>query len=193
MVSDETIFPEAEADVNAPAGAQALRLDDFLPYRLSLASNLVSEAIARAYARLFGLSIPEWRLVAVLAETNGSTQRDVVLRTRMDKVTVSRAALALVDRGLVRRLEHQNDRRSRVLILSSAGRALHADVAPQALRLEALLFRGFDEVELARFRASLLQLEAAASEVLATPTARTDGRARSMRAHRPNTPSPPPR
>ncbi len=165
MVSDETVLADPSADVNAPP---TLRLADFLPYRLSLASNLVSEAIARAYARLFGLSIPEWRLVAVLAETNGGTQRDVVLRTRMDKVTVSRAAAALVGRGLVRRLEPGADRRSRLLILSSAGRALYADVAPQALRLEALLFRGFDAEALARFRASLLQLEAAASEVLAT-------------------------
>ena len=171
MVSDETTIGEGAADVNARVGRRALRLGDFLPYRLSLASNLVSEAIARAYARLFGLSIPEWRLIAVLAETNGSTQQEVVQRTRMDKVTVSRAAVSLVGRGLVRRLQHASDRRSRVLILSSAGRALYADVAPQALRLEARLFQGFGEEELAHFKASLLRLEGAASEILSAEEA----------------------
>ena len=80
-----------------------LKLDDFLPYRLSIASNRVSGAIATAYEALFGLRIPEWRLVAVLAEGVDMTQREIGHVTQMDKVTVSRAAIALVDRGLVAR------------------------------------------------------------------------------------------
>lgn len=172
MVSDETICGPGAADVNG-AGAAArevdsgLRLEAFLPYRLSIASNLVSETIARAYARLFGLSIPQWRLVAVLAETGGRTQQALVQRTRMDKVTVSRAAAALVERGLVRRLDTEADRRSRLLVLSSAGRALHAEVAPEALKLETRLFGGFSQGELARFRDALARLESAAADLLA--------------------------
>ena len=72
-----------------------LLLDDFIPFRLSFTSNLVSDTIARSYESLFGLSIPEWRLVAVIAETGGITQAEIGHRTRMDKVTVSRAAIAL--------------------------------------------------------------------------------------------------
>lgn len=171
MVSDETICGPIGSDVNAPDAQTAvdggLLLDAFLPYRLSIASNLVSETIARAYARLFGLSIPQWRLVAVLAETGGATQQALVQRTRMDKVTVSRAAAALVNRELVRRLDTQKDRRSRLLVLSSAGKSLHADVAPQALRLETQLFRGFAREELARFSDALARVEAAAADLLA--------------------------
>ena len=70
-----------------------LRLDEFLPYRLSFTSNLVSETIARAYQALFGLTIPEWRLVAVIAEHDGISQQAIGLRTRMDKVTFTRAEL----------------------------------------------------------------------------------------------------
>lgn len=80
-----------------------LKLDEFLPYRLSIASNRVSSAIATAYQSLFGLRIPEWRLIAVIAESDGLTQQALGVATRMDKVTVSRAAIALVDRGLVQR------------------------------------------------------------------------------------------
>jgi DNA-binding MarR family transcriptional regulator len=79
--------------------AKRLALDDFIPYRLSVTSNLVSDSIARTYESLFGLTIPEWRLVAVIAETGGVTQQAIGAKTLMDKVTVSRAAIALVDRG----------------------------------------------------------------------------------------------
>ncbi|MGC7532760.1 MarR family winged helix-turn-helix transcriptional regulator, partial [Pandoraea pneumonica] len=75
----------------------------FLPYRLSITSNLVSDRIAHAYESMFGLTIPEWRLVAVIAEVDAITQAEIGERTRMDKVTVSRAAIALVGRGLLER------------------------------------------------------------------------------------------
>lgn len=45
-----------------------LRLDDYLPYRLSVAANAVSRLIARGYQQRFAPSVPQWRLTAVLAE-----------------------------------------------------------------------------------------------------------------------------
>ena len=95
-----------------------LILDEFIPYRLSVTSNLVSDAIARSYEALFGLTIPEWRLVAVVAERDGITQQAIGATTRMDKVTVSRAAIALVDRGLLARAANPDDRRSHLLRLT---------------------------------------------------------------------------
>ena len=139
-----------------------LRLDAFLPYRLSFTSNLVSEAIARAYESLFGLKIPEWRLVAVIAEHAGITQQAIGLRTRMDKVTVSRAAIALTDRGLISRRPNPEDRRSHGLVLTAAGRRLYADVVPKALELEARVFGGFTAAELEVFTAMLRRIDAAA-------------------------------
>jgi len=52
-----------------------LLLENFLPYRLSVLTNLVSSAIAGAYRERFGLSIPEWRVVAVLANSPTSPPR----------------------------------------------------------------------------------------------------------------------
>ncbi|MGL4312535.1 MAG: MarR family winged helix-turn-helix transcriptional regulator, partial [Sphingomonas sp.] len=112
-----------------------LQLDQFLPYRLSIASNRASAAVATAYQALFGLKIPEWRLIAVIAEGEGLTQQALGARTQMDKVTVSRAAIALVERGLVERRANPADQRSHLLTLSRAGRALYDDVAPKALEL----------------------------------------------------------
>lgn len=142
--------------------AARLRLDRFLPYRLSIASNLVSDRIARAYQALFGLTIPEWRLVAVLAEEESITPMALGERTRMDKVTVSRAATALLSRGLLVRTPHVKDGRSHFLDLSPAGRELYARVAPEALKLERQLLAGFSPEEVATFTAMLRRLEQAA-------------------------------
>lgn len=141
----------------------ALKLDQFLPYRLSIASNRVSAAIASAYQALFGLRIAEWRLIAVLAEGAGATPQALGAATRMDKVTVSRAAAALVERGLVERRPNPDDQRSHVLTLTATGRTLYDEVAPKALELEARLFSGFSHEERATFRALLDRLEASAA------------------------------
>jgi len=140
-----------------------LKLDQFLPYRLSIVSNRVSAAVASTYQALFGLKIPEWRLVAIIAETEGATQQALGLATRMDKVTVSRAAATLVERGLVERRPNATDQRSHLLSLTDAGRTLYENVAPKALELEAQVFAGFTKAEIASFRAMLDRLETSAA------------------------------
>ena len=129
-----------------------LQLDDFLPFRLSYTSNLVSERIARSYEALFGLKIPEWRLIAVIAEGQGNTQQEIGARTRMDKVTVSRAAIALFERGLITRAPNPADGRSHLLTLTPAGHTLYAQIAPKALELEAAIFGQFSSEELAALK-----------------------------------------
>ena len=136
-----------------------LQLDSFVPYRLSVTSNLVSGTIARAYEALFGLRIPEWRLIAVIAENDGITQAGIGARTRMDKVTVSRAAASLSGRGLVSRTAHPGDGRSHRWHLTARGRALYGEVAPKALELEARIFGSFDRAELAAFMAMLRRID----------------------------------
>lgn len=136
-----------------------LVLDDFIPFRLSFTSNLVSDTIARTYQALFGLSIPDWRLVAVVAETGGITQAEIGARTRMDKVTVSRAAIGLVGRGLLARAANRDDRRSHLLMLTDEGRALYASVAPEAIELERRIFASFDADDVARFVAMLRRID----------------------------------
>ena len=141
-----------------------LVLDRFLPYRLSITSNLVSDRIARAYEALFGITIPEWRLVAVIAEVQAITQAEIGERTRMDKVTVSRAAIALVERGLLARAPNPADKRSHHLSLTAAGRDLYASIAPKALELEAKIFARFSRAELDGFVTMLRRIDAAALE-----------------------------
>jgi len=143
-----------------------LSLDSFLPYRLSVASNLVSEVISQAYASLFALSIPEWRLIAVIAEGEALSQQEVCGRTRMDKVTVSRAAIALQRRGMIVRSAHPHDGRSHILSLSEQGRTLYRHVAPLARELESRIFGGLSREETRQLTDLLGRIETAAAALL---------------------------
>ena len=163
--NDATPVDAAPAIDDAPSMSARLQLDAFLPYQLSVTSNAVSRAIASTYAARFGLKIPEWRVLAVLAEAAALSPRDLGARTEMDKMTVSRAAAGLAGRGLVARAADAGDRRSHRLELTPAGRALHAEVAPLALALEAQLLDGLGAGELAALRASLAKLKAAVLDV----------------------------
>jgi DNA-binding MarR family transcriptional regulator len=116
-----------------------LQLSRFLPYRLSVLTNVVSTAIAGAYAERFGLSILEWRVVAVLADTPNLSAAEVAQHTAMDKVAVSRAVASLLRAKRIQRRIASSDRRRSVLRLSAAGERVYAQVVPFALSYEKAL------------------------------------------------------
>ncbi|MFZ9709108.1 MAG: MarR family winged helix-turn-helix transcriptional regulator [Steroidobacteraceae bacterium] len=124
-----------------------LELARFLPYRLSLLSNLVSGAIAARYSERFGLTIPQWRVMAVLAIEPGLSAADVALRTAMDKVAVSRAVATLLRAGRLERHTHAEDRRRSQLQLSETGRRVYADIVPIAREYETLLLDALDAAD----------------------------------------------
>lgn len=144
-----------------------LELETFLPYRLSVLSNTVSQAIAQIYEERFGLSVTEWRAMAVLGRYSGISAREVAMRTAMDKVAVSRAVARLMEKGLIERDTAEHDRRQSVLQLSSGGWAIYDQVAPLALEHEQRLLAHLDADEkrwLARILDKLWQVERSALE-----------------------------
>lgn len=140
----------------------SLKLDHFLPYRLSVASNAVSSRIAKSYRKRYNLKITEWRLIAILAEAERLTPQALTRATRMDKINVSRAAKALLARRLVNATPNGEDGRSHFLSLTAEGRALYAEIAPEALAMEARLLGDFTREEQSTFAALLRRIEAAA-------------------------------
>jgi len=126
-----------------------IELERFIPYRLSVLTNVVSGAIANAYQRRFGLGIPEWRVVAVLALHPGLSAAEVAAFTRMDAVAVSRAVRRLSRAGRLSRSVASEDRRRSVLRLSPAGRSVYRRIAPLALDYERELLRCLDSKEVA--------------------------------------------
>ena len=130
-----------------PNSRRQIDLERFLPYRLSVLSNEVSAAIASTYQLRFDLSIPEWRVIAVLARHAGLSARDVAELTSMDAVAVSRAVSRLLGSGRIRREVSKSDRRRSVLRLSRRGIAVYRAVAPLALDYERELLEGMSADE----------------------------------------------
>ena len=116
-----------------------LELEHFLPYRLSILSNTVSQGIATEYEERFQLSMTEWRVMTILARFPEVSAREVVERTAMDKVAVSRAVQGLLAAGRLVRAYDAGDRRRTRLRLSSAGQSVYTRVAPLALSYEKKL------------------------------------------------------
>jgi DNA-binding MarR family transcriptional regulator len=128
------------------------RLSEFVPYLLSITSNAVSGRIALEYRQRFGLSVPEWRVMAVLGDSGPLTQRDLTRLTVMDKVAVNRACKVLEDRGLASRQPNTQDGRSHLLELTAAGVRMHDENMPLALEMERRLFARFEPEEVVHFR-----------------------------------------
>jgi DNA-binding MarR family transcriptional regulator len=135
-----------------------LILEDFLPYRLSITSHTVSTNIARIYEKRFGVSIPEWRVIAVLGRYPGLSAVEVADRTLMDKVAVSRAVTKLIKNGRIDREFADADRRRSILNLSEEGMKVHNEIAPLALEFEQQLVQDISEDDYEKFNSVLEQL-----------------------------------
>ena len=133
--------------------SQALELENFLLYRLSVLAQLVSESLHDLYAGPFGLTVTQWRVMAALGRFAPLTASEVGQRIVMDKVAVSRAVAGLMERGLIERATDRQDRRRASLRLSARGRAMHARIVPLALGYQERLYEAFDADERRSFDA----------------------------------------
>jgi len=149
-----------------------IELERFLPYRLSVLTNLVSGAIADVYQQRFNLTIPEWRVIAVLGRYPGLSAAEVATHTRMDAVAVSRAVTRLLRASRIRRSIAADDRRRSVLRLSAAGDAVYREIAPVALRYERSLLEGLTAAEITALDSILGKLTARAQSFVESPGTR---------------------
>lgn len=138
-----------------------LRLNSFLPFRLSVLSNAVSQRIADLYDREFGLSIWQWRVMAVTGDTPGISATEIGQRTQMDKVAVSRAVAGLIEVGYLERRLSADDARRSNLVLTPSGLEIYNLIVPLALSEEERLVATLsdkDQAELARLMEKLARI-----------------------------------
>lgn len=112
-------------------------LDAFLPYRLAKLASRVSRGFAQEYSARFGLSIPEWRVMAHLSQSDTVSVRELHLKADLEKSKASRAAARLESAGLVVKKISKTDRRLIELSLSPKGEEMMAELRPLALSYEA--------------------------------------------------------
>lgn len=134
-------------------------LENFLPYRLSVVASRVSRLFGRHFAESFGLSIPEWRVLSTVGRFGTLSPSAIADRAEMDKVKVSRAAAALVARGLLRRSADPHDGRGRLLRLTRKGISVHDGMVPMAQELESALSQGLGTAQWRTLHRTLVRLE----------------------------------
>ena len=142
-----------------------LQLESFLPYRLSLLSNAVSGAIAAVYGDKFAISMPEWRIMMILAEYPDVSADEVCRRTKIEKSVVSRAVARLLKRHFINRDIDEDDRRRSILRLSETGLSVYDEVMPIARDYEAKLLSGLTAEEMETFNAMIDKLLEKASRI----------------------------
>ncbi|MEI6573043.1 MAG: MarR family winged helix-turn-helix transcriptional regulator [Alphaproteobacteria bacterium] len=111
-------------------------LEQFLPFRLNVLAQTVSQQLSAIYASRFNLDIPQWRILANLASRGDVSAQDIARFTFSHKSTISRAVQDLEDRGLITRKISKVDKRSFTLSLTTTGRRLFRQLLPLVLEFE---------------------------------------------------------
>lgn len=119
-------------------------LNQFIPYRLANLSRRVSDSLSKIYQEEFNLTVPEWRILANLAEQNRQSARDIGEVTLMDKSKVSRAVKQLDSKGYLLKERDSEDNRVMYLSMSESGRELYHAIVPRALDWESGLISALD-------------------------------------------------
>ncbi len=135
---------------------QDFKLENFLPYRLSKAANIVSRKIAKAY-KSHDLSPTGWRVLAVLAGGEVLTAREIANKTAMDKTTISRAIKSMQKQGLLKKTSGQ-DGRTTPMVLSASGMELFEKIIMEVLVIENEIKSGLSQSELDNLLAILERL-----------------------------------
>ena len=150
--------------------AASFELERFLPYRLSLLTNTVSQGIAARYRDEFGISVTEWRILAVLGRFPGLTASEVVARTAMDKVTIHRGVKALLEKKLLERRPDAGDRRRQSLhITRPKGQTVMENIIPRARQFERELLDALTREEITLLQGILDKLQGSAEDSLGDP------------------------
>jgi DNA-binding MarR family transcriptional regulator len=139
---------------------EPLVLSEFLPFRLAVTAQAVSDLIAATCEDRFGLSIPAWRMLCLLAERGRSTRYDLGVGAGLPASGTAEAAASLIARGLARA-----DGPDSELAITATGRHVHADQAGLALAAQAALLAGLSPAEVRSLRQLLGRLEAAAHKL----------------------------
>lgn len=123
------------------------KLEDFIPYKLAVVANRVSQSIGKLFETQFNVQIPEWRIIMTLYAHGDLVFHEVVDRTSMDKARASRAQRRLADLGLIQTHDDPDDGRKLILSLTPAGVKICENILPEAAKREAWFLAVLDEQE----------------------------------------------
>jgi DNA-binding MarR family transcriptional regulator len=151
----------------ANADQAALKLEEFLPYRLNVCASLVSQALSRIYAERYNIGVPEWRVLVTLGQFCMMTAKAIGIHSHMHKTKVSRAVALLERRKLLTRRANRADLREAFLSLTPAGRDVYNELAPIAFDFARQLMETVDAADRAALDRALTKLTERSAQLTA--------------------------
>lgn len=141
--------------VGIAANGSNLNIDEFLTFRITRLSNALRTNLTKRYLEEFDLSIPEWRLLALVTRFSPVRFSELTSRSSMDKGQVSRTLQVMTKRGLTKmKVVKQRGSRSAaalaapvIVSVAPKGKALYKAVLPVARRRQAEILRQLSETD----------------------------------------------
>lgn len=149
------LTPESAACDKSSVGQMRFDLQSFLPYLIRVFYSDVTTSLSQIYLRDHQLTPSEWRTMAIIGLEGQLPAAEIVDRSSMDKVSVSRAVKKMYERGLLRKTDNADDGRSSLLSLSKTGSAIYNDLVPKVLGVEARMIEGLTPQEISAFIATM--------------------------------------
>jgi MarR family transcriptional regulator, organic hydroperoxide resistance regulator len=132
-------------------------LSERLPYLINrVGAALVGFAIPSL--KKHHLTIPLWRVLAVLAHKGELRQVDLAGATSLDPPTVSRLISYAARRGLVTRTRSDTSNREVSIRITKSGRDVVDQIIPRMVADEDVVFAGLSKAELATLRKILRRM-----------------------------------
>ena len=131
-----------------------VHLDDYLPYLINRVGNILVQLFSRDLAP-FRLSVPMWRVIAVLAERGEQRLIDLSIMTSIDASTLSRLTEAMQRKQLVARQRSRHSKREVVVSIAARGVELVSVLGPIARAYDREMTAGLAASDLASTRRAL--------------------------------------
>ena len=132
-------------------------IDDYLLYLLARASHQASEQF-HAEVKRAGLKVPEWRVLASLADGDGLSVGDLARITLYQQPTLTKVLDRMVRQGWVERRADPADGRMVRVHSTAAGKTLCRGLLARARRHEASILGDYSPDAAAELKAQLRQL-----------------------------------
>jgi DNA-binding MarR family transcriptional regulator len=139
---------------------------DLLSYQLLRLSNTLALYSSRRYRDQFGVTLPEWRVLSIVAARGTTTAREISRVLATDKGWVGLSVESLRRRKLVETSSDEADSRKILLNLSKEGRALHGAIVAIARQRQRRLLATIPKNAAATLVASLTRLQEEADRML---------------------------
>ncbi|MGG4491578.1 MarR family winged helix-turn-helix transcriptional regulator [Metabacillus idriensis] len=102
-------------------------LDNSLGYKLFHASRLICNRLNQNLSD-YSVTYEQWQILCRLYEKDGQTQNQLALLNERDQASVSRLIDNMIKRGLVKRVPHESDKRTNLIFLTEAMKALQTEL-----------------------------------------------------------------